>query len=403
MYRKAFAFLLAAAPLAAAPAAAQTALRAGQTVTGSLETGDPAMEDGALYDAYLITGRPGDRVVVQMHSDDFDTYLRWGRQESGEWTETAANDDSGEGTDSRLVVTLSDEGGYELRAGAFGGDAAGAYTLELSTPAALRIGSLRVGETVQGEIAESDFEGEGGVEDHYTVTGSAGEVVTVFAESEEFDPYVSAGTWDDGDLRESGADDDGGVGTNSQLVTEIPAGGSLHVIVRDFSGEVGGPYTLRVQTGAAEPVVEEDEGDFEGEYEGDYEGDYEGEGDEGMDAEMVGTFVGPVRADAEVRGTLGDNPSEEDVAQYYREYSYRAAAGERLSISVVGEELDSFVSIGRGQGEAFEALAEDDDGGEDLDSLLEFEVPEAGTYTIRVTSAFPGQTGPFVLRVGSGR
>jgi hypothetical protein len=395
MYRKAFAFLLAAAPLAAAPAAAQTALRAGQTVTGSLETGDPAMEDGALYDAYLITGNPGDRVVVQMHSDDFDTYLRWGRQESGEWTETVVNDDSGEGTDSRLVVTLSDEGGYELRAGAFGGDEAGAYTLELSTPAALRTGSLRVGETVQGEIAEGDYEGEGGVEDHYAITGTAGEVVTVFAESTEFDPYVSAGAQIGGEFRESGADDDGGVGTNSQLVTDIPAGGTLHVIVRAFSGEVGGPYTLRVQTGAAEPVVEEDEGDFEG--------DYEGEGDEGMDAEMVGTFVGPVQANAEVRGTLGDNPSDEDVAQYYREYSYRAEAGERLSISVTGEELDSFVSIGRGQGEAFEALAEDDDGGEDLDSLLEFEVPEAGTYTIRVTSAFPGQAGPFVLRVGSGR
>ena len=396
MHRKAIAFLLAAAPLAAAPAAAQTSLRAGQTVNGALEIGDPKMPEAGLYDTYLITGRPGERVVVQMTSEDFDTYLRWGRMENGEWTETVINDDSGEGTNSRMVVTLNDEGGFQLRAGAFSEEEMGAYTLALSTPAPLRVSSLRVGESVRGEIAEGDYEGDGGIEDHYTVTGRAGEVVTVFAESEAFDTYVTVGTQDGGELRESGADDDGGVGTNSQLVTEIPAGGTLHVVVRSFSGDVGGPYALRVLTGAAEPVVEEDEGDFEA--------DFEGEGDEGMDAEMVGTFVGPVQANAEVRGTLGDAPaSEEEIFQYYREYSYRAAAGERLSISVMGEELDSYVSIGRGRGDAFEALAEDDDGGEDLDSLLEFEVPQADTYTIRVTTAFPGQTGAFVLRVGSGQ
>lgn len=396
MYRKAFAFLLAAAPLAVAPAAAQTSLRTGQTVNGALEVGDPPMEDAGLYDTYLITGRPGERVVVEMQSDEFDTYLRWGRMESGEWVETAFNDDSGEGTNSRMVVTLNEEGGFELRAGAFAEEEMGAYTLRLSTPAPLRIGTLPMGEFVRGEIAEGDYEGEGGIEDHYTVTGRAGEVVTVSVESAEFDTYVSAGTWDDGEFLESGSDDDGGVSTSSQLVTAIPAGGRLHVIVRSFSGEIGGPYALSVQPGAAEPVVEEGEGEFEP--------DFEGEGDEGMDAEMVGTFVGPVQANAEVRGTLGDGPvSEDDIVQHYREYSYRAAAGERLSISVMGEDFDSYVSIGRGQGEAFESLAEDDDGGEELDSLLEFEVPEAGTYTIRVTSAFPGQAGPFVLRVNRGQ
>jgi hypothetical protein len=398
MYRKALAFLLAAAPLAAAPLAAQTSIRAGQTVTGSLDGSDPALEDGARYDTYVITGRPGERVRVQMRSEDFDTYLRWGRLRNGEWTEMAVNDDSGEGTDSRLVVTLG-EGGYELRAGAFSEEEGGAYTLELSSPPPLRVGRLRVGETVRGEITETDYEGEGGFEDHYTLSGPAGAVVTVFAESEELDPYVSAGTGNAANFRESGSDDDSGVGTNAQLVTEIAPGGDLHVIVRSFSGEPGGSYTLRVQPGAAEPVVEEDEG------EGDYEGeDYEGEGDEMADAVMTGTFVGPVRANADVSGSLGDaQPDDSGMVQYYREYSYRAAAGELLTIEVSAPDLDPFVRVGRGQGEAFESLAEDDDGGDGLDSRLEFEAPEAGTYTIRVTSAYPGQAGPFVLRVASGR
>lgn len=387
MHRKAFAFLIAAAPLAAAPLAAQTPLRAGETVRGTLDAGDPNM-DGAPYEAYTIRGRPGERVLVRMTSTDFDTYLRWGRAQNGGWEETVSNDDGGEGTNSRLSVTLGADGEYELRAGAFSEDAEGAYELQLSPPTTPRAGRLRVGETVQGQLSESDYEGDNGFEDHYVLTGRAGDVVTLFAASEEFDTYVAAGAWNNGSLQESGADDDDGEGTNSQLVVEME-GREVYVIVRSFSGESGGPYTLRVQPGAAEPV--EEDAEFEG------EGDYE-EFEE--DFTLSGSLAGPVRAGAAVQGTLGDGgPEGEEVVKFYRDYTYRAAAGERLSIRVRSEEVDSYVSIGRGQGEAFEALAEDDDGGDALDSLLEFEVPEAGSYVIRVTSAMAGQSGPFTLQV----
>lgn len=388
MYRKALAFLIAAAPLAAAPLAAQTPLRAGQTVTGTLDAGDHAM-DGAPYETYSIRGRPGERVLVRMSSTDFDTYLRWGRVQNGAWEETAANDDGGEGTNSRLSVVLGADGEYELRAGAFSEGSEGAYQLQLSEPSTPSPARLRVGETVQGELSATDYEGDNGFEDHYLLAGRAGDVVTVFAASDEFDTYVAAGAWRDGALQESGADDDGGEGTNSQLVVEMD-GPEVYVVVRSFSGESAGPYTLRVEPGAAEPVEEEDEGGFDGE---EYVEDFQ----------LSGSFVGPVQPGAALSGTLGDGQDEEEVVKYYRDYSYRAAAGERLTIRAGSEEIDTFVSIGRGQGEAFEALAEDDDGGEDLNSLLEFEVPEAGTYTIRVTSALPGQAGPFTLQVERAR
>ena len=282
-----------------------------------------------------------------------------------------------------------------LRAGAFTEGAEGAYVLQLSAPLSPSAGRIRVGETVQGELVEGDYEGDNGFEDHFVLTGRAGEVVTLFAAAGDFDTYVAAGTWSDGALQESGSDDDSGEGTNSQLVVEMD-GREVYVIVRSFSGESGGPYTLRVEPGAAEPV-EEDEG----------EGDFEGEGDEYVeeDFQRSGSFVGPLRAGAEAQGTLGDGAAADDEAlvMYYRDYSYRAAAGERISIRVRSEEVDSYVSIGRGQGDEFEALGEDDDGGDGLDSLLEFEAPEAGTYTIRVSAAIPGQAGPFVVRVEGGR
>jgi hypothetical protein len=393
MYRKAFALLLAAAPLAAAPLAAQTPLRAGQTVTGTLDASDPQV-DGAAYDAYTIRGRPGERVLVRMQSEDFDTYLRWGRVRNGAWEEASSNDDGGEGTNSRLSVMLGADGEYELRAGSFA-EGQGTYQLQLSEAATPNPGRLRVGETVQGQLTESDYEGDNGFEDHYLLTGRAGDVVTVFAESDEFDTYLSAGAWNGGSLAETGFDDDSGVGTNSQLVVEM-AGREVYVVVRSFSGENGGAYTLRVQQGAAEPVEEAE--DFVG----------DGGVDEGVmmdaDFDLSGTFVGPVQAGAAVQGTLGGGEDEgEEIRQYYRDYSYRAAARERISVRVRSEEVDSYVSIGRGQGNEFTALAEDDDGGDGLDSLLEWEAPEAGTYTIRVSTAMPGQMGPFLLQVERGR
>lgn len=384
---KGFALLLAAASLAAAPVAAQTPLRVGQTVTGTLESGDARMEDG-YFDAYVLRGRPGERVVVRMVSDDFDTYLRWGNEEDGEWLDQWVDDDGGEGTNARLVVTLSEEGEYELRAAGFGEDAVGAYELSVSAPVAATPERIRLGQTVGGEITESDAEGEAGFEDHYSFTGGRGGMVTFFVDSDEIDTYLSFGVWEDGAYREMAEDDDAGVGTNAQLVVELEESREYRLIVRSFMGEETGPYTLRVQEGAAE--FPQDEEDFD---------------EEEMDEELFemtyeGSVIGPVQAGREMRGTLGEGADEDDeeLVQYYHDYTYRAAAGERLTIRVSSDEIDAYVAIGTGAGDDFSALAEDDDSGELLNARLEHEVGDAGEYIIRVTSAFPDR-GAYVLLV----
>lgn len=390
---KGLAFLIAAASCAALPLAAQTPLRVGQTVTGTLESGDATLDDGAYFDAYVIRGRPGERVLVRMRSEDFDTYLRWGYEAEGDWVEEASNDDSGEGTDSRLVVTLSGEGEYELRASAFSEGDEGAYELSVAAPSSARPGRIRVGQSVEGELTEDDMEGEEGFEDHYVFTARAGDVVTIFAESDEMDTYVLLGREEDGELQEIDSNDDGGVGTNSQLVAELDEGGEYHVVVRSFMGDETGPYTVRLEEGAATPV--EDDEEF------DEDVDFEGMGE--MEVTFEGSVIGPVRAGQDVRGTLGNGQDEgEEIVQFYDEYTYRAAAGERLTVRVQSDEIDSFVSIGRGTGEEFSSIWEDDDGGEGLNAELEYVAEEAGEYTIRVTSAYP-QTGSYVLRVDSDR
>jgi hypothetical protein len=403
-----------AALLAAAPVAAQTPIAPGQTVTGTLEDGDRQMEDGEYYDAYVIRGRPGDRVVVRMTSDDFDTYLHWGYEdEDGDWVEADENDDAGDGTNSRLVVQLDDDGEYELRAAGFDEDAEGAYELRVSPTSAPRPVSVRVGQSIEGELADGDAEGEEGYEDHYVIRGRPGTQATLDVESGDFDTYVLFGVWRDGELDDEDEDDDGGEETNSQLVVDFEDNTEHRIVVRAFDGEGGGRYTLRVTEGDVSGEWDDEEGDDDGYDEGDADleeedvdaDDSDSEDDVVLSAEDF-TGFGPavlaVRADDEVEGVLSESSAEDpNGGGRFQEFTYRARAGERLRVRVSSSDIDAYVALGTGTGDEFQAIAEDDDGGPGLDAELEWTVEEDGDYTIRVSSAVFAETGSFVLRLDS--
>ena len=432
-----------AALLAAAPLAAQTPITPGETVTGTLQEGDRQMDDGAYYDAYVIRGRPGERVVVRMTSDDFDTYLHWGVERGGEWVEEDENDDTGDGTDSRLVIRLESDGAYELRAAGFDEDEEGEYTLRVSPFGEPRAARLRVGDTADGELTEEDHEGEEGYEDHYVIRGAPGTQATITAESDDFDTYLQFGVWEDGELEVEEENDDGAGGTNSQLLAEFDEGGEYRLVVRGFAGEGTGAYRLRVEEGDhtddsddeewsdEEDPDDQDSGDSDDEEWSDDEdadgedsddsgdeewsddedsGDEEGEDgeewpatDSVADYSQAGRTAVRVTPAETVEGALGEaNPQDEDGG-YYQEFIFRGTAGERLRVRVSSADVDPYVLLGTGTHGEFEAIAEDDDSGPELDAELDWTVPESGEYTIRVTTASPGQTGPFVLRLRTTR
>lgn len=121
-------------PAAAPPRT--TPVRRGESATGELEEGDSELDDGRLYDAYAYTGRAGERLRVDLRSEDFDAYVSIGRIVDGNYTEIASNDDAedGEGLDSALDVELPEDGRYVIQATSFSAGAAGAYQLTVSTP-----------------------------------------------------------------------------------------------------------------------------------------------------------------------------------------------------------------------------------------------------------------------------
>ena len=105
-------------------------VRWGARLTGTLDETDAAAEDGSAYDAWTFSATAGQRIVITLRSDAFDSYLAVGREEGGEWMELTSNDDAAEGSlDARVVMLAPDTGDYIIRVNTFPAQPAGAYTL----------------------------------------------------------------------------------------------------------------------------------------------------------------------------------------------------------------------------------------------------------------------------------
>lgn len=231
------------------------AVTMGQEVTGELaETDNTDDEADRYYDLYTFTGRPGQRITIEMASDDFDTYLNLGRMEGGEFVSVATDDDGGEeGTDSRLSHTLDEAGEYAVRATSFS-EGLGEYTLTVRervarAPAPPR--PLTSGREASSQLDEDDatLETDGSYYELWSYQGHAGERLTIRMESEDFDTYVAIGRMEEcGEFEEIATMDDGGEGTNSLLEVTLPEDGEYVIRANSFRADETGAYTLVVES-----------------------------------------------------------------------------------------------------------------------------------------------------------
>lgn len=103
----------------------------GEKLTGTLGDADNTLETGEYADFYRFDGQRGQRLTFTMESDEFDTLLALdmpdGRREE--------NDDRAgmEDTNSRLAITLPEDGVYQLTATSFAPGMAGTYSLTMQT------------------------------------------------------------------------------------------------------------------------------------------------------------------------------------------------------------------------------------------------------------------------------
>ena len=298
-----------------------------------------------------------------MSSDDFDTYLELF---DAAHVSLAQDDDGGpEGTNSRLTFTLPGAGDYFIEARAFT-EATGAYSLSIAevepekAPEALPFGS-----TVQGEVSEADSaDSDDRRFDAYAFSGQAGQRVQAVMRSGDFDTYLQVGRAG-AEFEALVSDDDGlGEGTDSRLSYTLPEDGDYVLRASPLGSGDDGLYSLELIDRGPQPQP------------------------------------GSVLVGATARGVLTETDATADNNSFYDAYSVTLKEDEKLLITMVSNEVDSFLVVGRAQDDGgFEILGSDDDSLSDTHAKLEWTAPADGVYEVRAGTFQQGQTGAYALNV----
>jgi hypothetical protein len=102
-------------------------IRIGSRVTGALDEGSDVLpEDSSYIDRYRLIATPGSGVVVDMASEDFDTFLI-AQDLQGNWLTTG--DDAFGATDSRIFLRIPSSGEAWILANSYSAGSTGSYEL----------------------------------------------------------------------------------------------------------------------------------------------------------------------------------------------------------------------------------------------------------------------------------
>jgi len=344
------------------PTAAQ-AIEIGGSVEGSLTESDGSGVDGATADAYRFSGQEGQRIRIDMSSGEFDTYVEL--FDANRVSLAEDDDGAAEGTDSRLTFILPRTGVYYIEARAFT-EATGAYSLSLSEVEPEKAPeTLAFSTPIQGEIAGTDpTDTEGRGYDAFAFSGSAGQRVQAIMRSGDFDTYLQVGRAGT-EFAALASDDDGlGEGTDSRLSYTLPEDGDYVLRVSPLGSDATGLYALELIDRGPQPRP------------------------------------GSVLVGATARGILTEADATAEDNSFYDAYRVTLKEDEKLLITMVSNEVDSFLVVGREQeGGAFEILGSDDDSLSDTHAKLEWTAPADGVYEVRAGTFQQGQTGAYALNV----
>lgn len=105
-----------------------------------------------------------------------------------------------------------------------------------------------------------------------------------------------------------------------------------------------------------------------------------------------------IRPGQTVRGELTTSDRKLSDESHYDCFSVQTRQGQTLQIDQMSDAFDSYLIIGSGSCQALTNAVTDDDGGDGLNSRLQFE-GDGGVLFIRVNSVTAGETGPYQLTI----
>lgn len=312
--------------------------------TGSLSEEDETLDEGEFFDEFEFEAEEGQTVVIDLLSDDFDTYLYLSSSLDEDFD--IQNDDYRDlTTRSQIEFTVPESGNYVVGVTSYESDEMGDYTLTFSTV------EVRVEE---GELVQGDEELDSGeFVDWYEVEGHLGEMGVFQLTSSGFDTYLIL---EDPDGFSIHNDDYRGSTAESQIESDFLQEGIYRIGVTSFDPEETGDYVLRIRS---------------------QEGiEYEEVADSGeLERELSGDEV-----------TLADG-------SYADGYSFVAEEGNTVIVEMRSDDFDTYLKI-RGPGGMDES---NDDAEGETDSRIAFRVRETGRYQITATSYKSGDSGDYAI------
>jgi hypothetical protein len=372
----------------------------GQTVSGRLTSSDFRRPDGSYADAFVYSGRAGERITVTLRSNDFDA---WAVVDDPNGPLREHDDDSGGNLDAELTVTLPHAGQYLIVANSVAEGATGAYTMSLrsgggSGPVAddndggqQQEGSgdefdvrsatpIRTGQTVTGQLTRRDTRREdGSYADSYVYNGRAGERLTVTLRAQGFQPWVVVDE-PDGPMREH----IGGRGTQTaQITVTLPRTGRYIILANSVNAGGTGSYSMTVQGGGGSSQVPS------------------GPSQSGGDiSDLNPNSLPRITPGQVITGRLTTSDFLRSDGSYADAFVYRGRAGERITVSMRSDDLDAWVVVDEPDGPFRET---DDDSGGGTDSRLTVTLPRTGTYLIVANSVGDQKTGRYTLQLTTSR
>jgi hypothetical protein len=307
----------------------------GETVFGDLSNG--------ARDQWEFYGYADETVLISLESNDFDSFLEL---QDPYGTQVAYDDDSGGDRNSEVEYTLLESGYYTIVARSYGDSGSGEYELSLEEVIIEAVepgesgGTIVMDGMVNGSLAD-------GAEGLWEFEGAAGDVISIFLYSEEFDCVVELL---DPDGNEVAYDDDSGENGDSLISDyELETSGTFTIVARAYGNSGSGAYELYLYT------------------------------DDGAQAEPTETPEGQ-----EGNIEYGDSMTTTLVAGAEDFWVFEGSEGDAITISLSSEDFDAYLEL---YDEDDTLIAYNDDGAGTSDSLLWGVVlPETGGYAILARS-----------------
>jgi hypothetical protein len=359
---------------ATAPASAQA--DAPRVERGTLTDDDDRLGDDSPFDLYTVEARAGDTIVIEMVSDEVDTYVGI----TADFMDDAEeNDDAGEGTtNSRVELVAPEDGEYQVIATCYDPADRGDYTLTIAvTPA--------------GDAPVPEEDDEDMVDAAPAPGAGAGEVPAVRVELNAEEPRV-----EEGELTDGSPQLDNGKPFDAYT---FRAEAGQHIALDMHSDDLD---TYLVLLDAEGNVVEEND-DHNGsrrhshiQFTAPEDGEYTVQAT-CFDADDRGVYTLTFGSFTAYSGELAEGDTTLPNGEYIDWYDIECEAGQLMLLEINGEGFDTYLIFEDPMG----SWEENDDAGDTLTSRIESNIFMPGTYRIGVTSFEGGETGTYTLSIST--